>query len=337
MEKRVLKITIGVHPERLDLAILRTLEEIGVSLSRNQLKSIFQQGLVRLKPSLELTSGTHEIELPADIFDLSKSSAAAVGPEDFHIPILYEDKNLLVLNKGSGVPSLPLGPMEDRTAVNFALRHAPELKGIGRTELEPGLIHRLDNETSGILVFAKNQLTFESLSTTWKTRKIRKIYRAIVYVKEGKNPPTSMRLDFPLGHDRHSSKRMVALPGKIRNTDLKKIRGKPLPAITHLLSSQAFSYEDEAHKLYDLEIEIETGVMHQIRCHLASMGWPILGDRIYGNLPSQKPGQTLGLSLPVPRLWLHAWKISFPISPQVAFETQLSLQTSLPENWPNRN
>jgi 23S rRNA pseudouridine1911/1915/1917 synthase len=333
MEKRVLKVTIGVQQERLDQAILRTLEQEGISLSRNQLKSFFQKGLIRYKPSLELSAGTHEIELPSEIYDQTKTLSAAIGPEDFHLPILYEDENFLILNKKSGVPSLPLDPTENQTAVNFALRHAPELRGIGRTELEPGLIHRLDNETSGILVFAKNQLTFESLSTTWKTRRIRKIYRAIVYVKEGKPAPTPMKLDFPMAHDRHSSKRMIALPGTIRNTDLKKIRGKPLTAITHLLSSRAFSHESQSHTLYDLEIEIETGVMHQIRCHLASMGWPILGDRIYGNLASHKPE----LSLQAPRLWLHAWKLSFPISPQSPIETQLSLLAKLPEDWPTES
>jgi len=202
------------------------------------------------------------------------------------IQILYEDEELLILHKPSGVASVKLATSELPSAVEFALKHCPVLAE-RFPDGEAGLLHRLDNGTSGVLAFAKTPEEHARLKALWKTPAVRKTYRALVAAKPPKVPTT---LTTPLGHDDKSAKRMVALTP----TNKRKIRGKPLKAITHLLSAEKMA------ALFDLTIEIETGVMHQIRCHLASVGAPILGDPIYRGPEAS-------------RLMLHAWKLELPL------------------------
>ncbi len=218
------------------------------------------------------------------------------------IPILYEDSQLLILNKPSGTPSAPIQAEETQTATNFAVGYFPLLAEIGRRGLEPGLLHRLDTGTSGALVFAKTQSEFERLLTLWKKHEVRKIYRAIVKNEEARHLP--QEITFPLAHDAKSSKRMISLvPSKKR-----KFRGKPLPAETRILAALPLSSQN----LLDVEVQIKTGVMHQIRCHLASVGFPILGDPIYRGEKAD-------------RLFLHAWKIGFPLASGEFFECEAPL------------
>lgn len=218
--------------------------------------------------------------------------------------IVYEDENLLVLNKPTGVTSVPHGPEEKNSAVNFAVQHFPKLVEIFPDKpLELGLVHRLDTGTSGLLVFAKTSHEFLRLKTIWKNREIKKIYRA--WVKKGSFPQLPFEISSSLANSPKSSKRvMIYHPSK-------KIRGKPFPALTRVLKSHT-----QTQNLVDLEIQIETGVRHQIRCHLASLKAPILGDPIYSGDPSD-------------RLWLHAWKLEF----QLNSGALISLEADLPEGW----
>jgi len=335
MKSCILKITITDSVERLDQAILRTIKDLTQKespVSRKQLKLLLHS--IRLSAALKLPRGVHEIFLPTDLYQTLLSSrrqkVPALAAAGFHLPILYEDENLLILNKTSGIASLPLNEQENQTAVNFALQYEPKLQGIGTKGLEPGLVHRLDTETSGVLVFAKTQDYFEKLVHLWKqkgnpkgdelekTKKVRKIYRAIVtpFLSSSQKTPLSLQgpfpitLDTPLARDRKSSKKMLALSTKGMP---RSIRGKPLPAITQILNAKPFLDH------YDLEIEIETGVMHQIRCHLSSSGLPILGDRIYSGAPAS-------------RLFLHSWKVELPLASNV----QVVIEAPLPENWPGQ-
>ncbi len=301
---------------RLDQALLEEIRSKLPSLSRQTLKRCFKDKTIFLnhRPSQAceashiLPIGNHEIEIRG-ISEIAFADPKAMpSPRGCFLPIMYEDRDLLILHKKSGTPSLPLSPHETETAVNAALAHAPEIAGVGRGGLEPGLLHRLDTGTSGLLVFAKTMAEYKRLRTLWKNGKVEKRYRAIVTVQEGAQTldDLPMTLTFPLAHDRKSSKKMVAYLAS------SKIRGKPLPAETIILKAKELSPPRRGH--LDLEIQIHTGVMHQIRCHLSTIGWPIVGDPIYGGSPAD-------------RLWLHAWKLKIPLRSG----TVLSLEAQLPQ------
>jgi 23S rRNA pseudouridine1911/1915/1917 synthase len=309
---RTLCLEIQESPTRLDLALLKTLREENPELSRRQIKTWFQEkkiflGNKAVSGSLILLPGSHLIELK----ECAVKPALICAPlRQSFLPVIYEDEEILVLHKKSGVPSLPQNPMETGTAVESALAHFPRLAGIGKTPLECGLVHRLDTETSGILVFAKDQEEWLRLRKLWKLRQVKKIYRARV-VLLAPLPKTPFLINLPLAHDAKSSKKMIALKIPLSPFQLKFIRGKPLPAITRILSCQPSG---------DFEIEIETGVMHQIRCHLSSQGWPLLGDRIYYPAAKHEPDSSF---------LLHAWKLKFALKTGVV----LSLEASLPPQW----
>jgi 23S rRNA pseudouridine1911/1915/1917 synthase len=220
--------------------------------------------------------------------------------------IVFENDELLVLNKPSGMPSLPLREGERGTAVEEALARCPSVAGVGKAGLEPGLLHRLDTGTSGLLAFAKTQAAFERLRALWKSGEVEKTYRAIV---ERGVSPLPARIETPLGRSAKSAKRMLAI---LKPEHERRIRGKALPARTDIVRTESVL----AGTKLDVEVRIHTGVMHQIRCHLASAGHPIAGDPVYGEAAD--------------RLWLHAWRLRLPLRSGVV----LSLEAKLPDAWP---
>ncbi len=236
---------------------------------------------------------------------------------DCFLPIIYEDEDLLVLNKASGVPTLPHTHSETETAVGAALAHAPVLAQVGGKPLEPGLLHRLDTGTSGLLVFAKSETEFQRLRQVWKTGWVKKIYRALVkkkasvYLKQIDFKKLPYTISYPMGHSAKSSKKMIVFTSEKKQLSL--IRGKPLKALTVIKKIGKLGPD-----FFDLEIEIKTGVMHQIRCHLAAISWPIVGDSVYKGMRSS-------------RLWLHAWKLVLPLKTGVL----LDLEAELPKGWSN--
>lgn len=240
--------------------------------------------------------------------------------------VIYEDEDLLILNKPSGMPSLPHSEAElddAPTAVGAALSHCPELRQVGARPLEPGLLHRLDTGTSGLLAFAKSDTEYERLRLAWREGRVRKHYRAWVRPFEPGTPPPAipLRLELELGHDVSSSRRMRVVPPRLSPREAeswrrRKLRGKALPTVTELLRI----HRSDAARL-DLEVAIGTGVMHQIRATLQFLGWPIVGDPVYrvrGGSP--EPGA---------RLWLHAWKLGLPLRDGATLE----LMAALPQDW----
>jgi 23S rRNA pseudouridine1911/1915/1917 synthase len=318
-----LELKTVVPNTRLDQAILGCLKEQHPDFSRNLLKTQFQNQKVCLsgqpvKASLLLKPGTYTVEL--EDFEAPHAKARKPSPSVHpggNLSIVFENSELLVLNKPTGIPSVPQDSTETETAVGLALAHDPNLQNVeGHQSLELGLLHRLDTGTSGLLVFAKTQKEFERLKQLWKNGKVEKTYRAWVSLEASPNSeviqfplPLPYKLDTPLAHDGKSSKRMRTYSSTSRS----KIRGKPLAAVTHLLS-----IKHRLENLFDLEIQIETGVMHQIRCHLASEGLPILGDDLYSESPST-------------RLWLHASRLGLTTQDNQI----LDLEAPLPEGWLN--
>jgi 23S rRNA pseudouridine1911/1915/1917 synthase len=306
-----LRVTVTEPEARLDLLVQKALEAMNRIVSRAQLKKWFQNGQVTyreraISASHSLPLGEHEITLLLSTFT---SLSASASPKGCFLPVMYEDAEILILNKNHGTPSLPHSPEETETAVNAALAHEPSLSGIGERPLEPGLLHRLDTETSGLLVFAKTQSEFKRLTQIWKSREIDKIYRAIT-TSPLPFPRTPLTITLPLAHHPKSQRKMIALP-----PDKTRLhRGNPIPAITRILQATPLG----AAPLTDLTIQIETGVMHQIRCHLSSLGHPIWGDLLYGPADSDAP-----------RMALHAWKLRFKKQNGEILE----VEAPLPELW----
>jgi 23S rRNA pseudouridine1911/1915/1917 synthase len=234
------------------------------------------------------------------------------------ISVIYEDDDLVFVHKPSGMPSVPHSPEEKGTAVEALLqRHGSQITGP-----EAGLLHRLDTGTSGILAFAKTEAEFNRVKALWKKREVRKFYRALCWEASGvpfsmpvcDKPPGIRIIDHPIGHSAKSSRRVIVLPADAPGK-LRAIRGKPREAVTKILAIHQTPYPG----IVDVRVEIVTGVLHQIRAHLAHEGLPIVGDPLYG--PVEIRGKTAPLA---ERLWLHAETLVLRLKTGVELEVSSS-------------
>lgn len=215
------------------------------------------------------------------------------------IKIVYEDSDLLVLDKPAGVPCLP-GANLSWSVLDWIKVERPHLMSLPRArpdgETEAGMLHRIDNETSGLLAFAKTGDELSRLRHLWTSGKVSKLYSARVF-SGASAPPMSqlkdMRINIPIGHSLKSARRMIALEPD-RPMLLRQIRGKPQVAESRILQAHEAPQDQR-----DLLVEIRTGVRHQIRVHLACIGHPIVGDSLYGGPPES-------------RLFLHAAQLEIP-------------------------
>lgn len=183
------------------------------------------------------------------------------------IAIVYQDAALLALDKPAGVATHGFSARDGATVANFIAARWPELLNVGKSRWEPGLLHRLDVETSGLILIAKTQAAFEHLRLQFRRREIDKTYWALVWG----DADAAGVIDFPLAHDTRDRRRMCVI-----GADLKVKRQRVWPALTRYRRLGA------AGGLSLLEIHMATGVTHQIRVHLAALGHAIVGDRLYG-------------------------------------------------------
>ncbi|HWO94100.1 MAG TPA: RluA family pseudouridine synthase [Dehalococcoidia bacterium] len=197
--------------------------------------------------------------------------------EALPLVVRYEDDDLLVIDKPAGIAVHPAPGHERGTLVNALLHLVPDLAGVGG-ELRPGIVHRLDKDTSGLIIVAKHDAAHRSLAAQMKAREVAKTYLAIV---EGHPVPPEARIDAPIGRHARDRKRMAIVAG-----------GREARTTYRVLES----FTEAAL----LEIGLETGRTHQIRVHLASVGHPVLGDRLYG-----RPSPLIG------RQALHASRLRF--------------------------
>lgn len=309
-----MKLTLHLAKSvRADRVLIDALEEKELSVSRQKLKGLFEGGGVRLNEkfiaaSFLLPKGIDfELEVDDVLFSVLQTKKAPLSePRGCALDILFEDESILALNKLTGMPSLPHASNELGTAVNHAISHYPALLNIFPNTLEPGLLHRLDTGTSGALLFAKTLSAFQEKKMEWKSLGVKKVYRACVIPSDSGKIKAQKIWNYPyelkclIGHDSKSSKRMRVVN---QTRDLKRVRGQPQPAVTRII--QAREIQSFGVTAFDLTIEIDTGVMHQIRAHLSSIGFPLVGDSIYGGAPDK-------------RLWLHAWKCMGIIAPMPA-------------------
>jgi len=233
---------------------------------------------------------------------------------DFGIPldIIYEDKDIIILNKQAGISVHPSVNEPNKTLVNALIAKYPEIKnvgdpsppagGSGQDNLRPGIVHRLDKDTSGVLVVAKNQKTFEFLKKEWQEGKVIKKYFALVWGHPKEKGEIVSELARSIKDFR---KRMVVRLEKQKD---KEIKGKI--AVTEYKVVKKF------RDFSLVEVYPKTGRMHQIRVHFASLGHPVVGDKIYGKRKEKPKGLT--------RQFLHAFylKFSLPAGP-LAFEADL--------------
>ena len=276
MEDRVLSFRYNRPEERrLDHFLVEVLPD----LSRARLQGLIKAGRVKVdgqpagKAGLMLEQGNSiEISIPP---------AAPSGLIGEHIPldIVFENQDVVVINKPAGMVVHPAAGHQTGTLVHAVLGHDPEIEGIGGED-RPGVVHRLDKETSGLILIAKNDRAHHWLEDQFRLRKVIKTYIALV---DGKPPTPAGRVEAAIGRDPAHRKRMAVVP-----------LAKGREAISEYRTLETFP----KHTL--LEFHPLTGRTHQIRVHCAFLGCPIVGDRVYGWRQS---------SIPIDRHFLHASKL----------------------------
>jgi 23S rRNA pseudouridine1911/1915/1917 synthase len=218
--------------------------------------------------------------------DLLASSPLA--ERELEVPIVYEDAAILIVDKPAGMATHGFSGSDRGTLANFLLARRADLAHVGKKSWEPGMVHRLDRETSGVVLIAKTQAAFENVQLQFQLRQVEKIYRALVW---GKTPEAGT-IDFPLAHAPADKRRMIALTSPRKTA---KIR--TWTAITR------YRRLAQGRGLSLLEIAMETGVTHQIRVHLATFGYPIVADLLYGVEGAD--------SFALGRHFLHAYRLKF--------------------------
>ena len=265
----------GEQPERLDKFLVTQLPEF----SRARLQGLIENGCVLInavpakKSGQSIESGAQiEVRVPAPV------PSNLVG-EDIPLDIVFENDDLIVVNKPAGMVVHPAAGHDSGTLVHAVLGYDPDLEGIGGEE-RPGLVHRLDKETSGLIVLAKNERAHRWLQDQFRLRVVEKTYIALV---DGKPPTPTGRVEAPIGRDQsHRKKMAIVSPGKGRE------------AVSEYKTLETF----KNHTL--LEFHPQTGRTHQIRLHCLFLGCPIVGDSVYGKR---------NFTADIDRHFLHAAKL----------------------------
>jgi 23S rRNA pseudouridine1911/1915/1917 synthase len=222
------------------------------------------------------------------VLDVPEPIEPEPQPEAIPLPILYQDRDVIVVDKPAGMVVHPAAGHTSGTLVNALLHHVDDLSGIGG-EKRPGIVHRLDRGTSGLMVVAKNDAAHEELSRQFHDREVEKEYLALVWgvVQAGR------RIDAPIGRDPDNRKKMSARARRSREAVTRIVRTEHLnPALTLA------------------QIAIHTGRTHQIRVHLSAIGHPIVGDPLYGGVHRRVPGDVRAVTR-LQRPFLHAARLVF--------------------------
>jgi 23S rRNA pseudouridine1911/1915/1917 synthase len=275
-----------VPPEQRGQRLDRFLTAFLGGHSRSQLQKLIADGSVTVegrtaKPNLALRDGDRvRIELP----DAMPSEALA---EALPLEILYQDDDVAVVNKPSGMVVHPAAGHDSGTLVNALLHHLSGLSGIGG-EQRPGIVHRLDRGTSGVMVVAKNDAAHQELSRQFHDREVEKEYIALVWgvVQAGR------RIDAAIGRDPSDRQKMSARAKHARHAVTRITRAMHLPGLTLC------------------QVAIHTGRTHQIRVHLSAIGHPVVGDSVYGGVHRRVAGDIRAVQR-LERPFLHAARLAF--------------------------
>ena len=286
---------------RLDVFLASRFAEAGPesALSRSEIQRLIAEGQVTLNGAMTKSSTRVKVNDRIDIRSFP-AREASVKPEALPLEILYEDGDCLVINKAPGMVVHPAAGRANGTLVNALLHHCADLAGIGG-ERRPGIVHRLDKDTSGVMIVAKNMLAFQQLVSQFKNRQVRKEYLALAW---GKVVPAEGRIDRPIGRHRSNRKRMSSL----------HVLNKARQALTEWQVLEYFFSDRQKSPgaVSFVRLLPRTGRTHQLRVHLADLGFPLIGDKIYGHKRPNSDRESGNHSLleGFPRQALHAEKLA---------------------------
>ena len=274
------------EPEHDGLRLDNFLTALIPDLSRSQVQRLIKDGHVK-GPSTTLRSSMAVHAGQAFIVDIPEPAAATPAAEELPLQILYEDGDLVVLDKPAGMVVHPAAGHDSGTLVNALLHHIKDLSGIGG-ELRPGIVHRLDRGTSGVMVVAKHDRAHQELSRQFRDREVEKEYVALVWgvVQPGR------RIDAAIGRDPNDRQKMSTRARRAR----------------HAVTRVTFARHLKGVSL--LKVAIATGRTHQIRVHLSAIGHPIVGDPTYGGV-HRRVLPNLRAVMRLERPFLHAARLSF--------------------------
>lgn len=261
--------------KRLDIYIAENFNE----LSRTMIKKLIESNNVLVNDKSEKVS--YKVQANDNIsIDVPEAKETKLKAQEIPLDIIYEDSDIIVVNKPKGMVVHPANGNPDGTLVNAILSICKNsLSGIGG-ELRPGIVHRLDKDTSGLIIVAKNDKAHINMSEQIKERNVKKTYIALV---RGNVPEEEATINMPIGRSTKDRKKMAVTKN-----------GKQ--AITHFKVLKRYS------KYTLLEIKIETGRTHQIRVHMAEIGYPVVGDAVYSNGKNE---------FGIEGQMLHAYKLEF--------------------------
>ncbi len=296
-------------PENLDGTRLdRAAAQLGEGLSRARLKKAIDAGAVRVngrhrdKGALVSTGDVIAI----DTGDIADSNAPAIPSPDLPLVVCFEGKGVVVVDKPAGQPTAPLRPSETDTLANALVARYPEMQGVGYSPREPGLVHRLDTDTSGLVIAARSAEAAETLLGALKEERIEKRY--LLICSEDGLPDTG-QIDFPIANHPKDQKRVYAC---IHPRDV--MRNSPRPAST------SYDVVRRSGKRALVEVKVSRALRHQIRVHFAAIDHPLVGDILYGGEAVEGLG----------RHALHASRVAFAGGPGVdAFDVTCELPAEL--------
>jgi 23S rRNA pseudouridine1911/1915/1917 synthase len=265
--------------ERLDKYLVICMPD----LSRSRLQSLIKEGKVLVNGTATVKTG-HMLQSGDQVqVEILPPQPVDLVAEDIPLQVVFENSDLIVIDKPAGMVVHPAAGHGQGTLVNAALGHAPDMEGVGG-EVRPGIVHRLDKNTSGLIIVAKNDHTLHWLQDQFRLRQVRKIYIAL---SDG-HPPTPVgRIEAAIGRDLNQRKQMAIVPDD-----------KGREAVSEYQVVEQF----EEHTLF--EVHPITGRTHQIRLHMAFLGCPIVGDTLYGRKRS---------TLPLNRHFLHAARLEITL------------------------
>lgn len=271
-KKEIIKVEV-VSGERIDSFLAKRLD-----LTRTRVQELIKSEQVKVNN--KKVKSSYKIEENDEIeVIIPEIEEVEIMPEDIKIDIVFEDKDIAIINKQAGLVVHPAQGHYSGTLVNAILYHIKDLSGING-EIRPGIVHRLDKDTSGLIIIAKNDKAHLELTNMFQNKEIKKTYLAIV---KGKLNKKKGRIVTQIGRDRNDRKKMIVLDSLTQGKN----------AITN------FRVIDQNERFSLVKVDIETGRTHQIRVHMKYMGYPILGDAVYGRVDSEK------------RQMLHAYKLEF--------------------------
>jgi len=286
-----LQVSSSETGTRLDIFLSKKTD-----LSRSQIKKLIEKEKVRVNGQSRRPSYIIKINDLIEV-EIPPPEENEIIPQPIPLKIIYQDNDILIINKPSGIIVHPGAGIKKETLVNALLFHFPKIKNVG-SEKRPGIVHRLDKDTSGLMVIAKTNNAYFKLQSQFKERTVEKKYLALV---KGRMPSKEGKIEIPIGRHIRERKRI-----SVRTT-------QPKEAITY------YRVIEELKDFSYLEIKPVTGRTHQIRVHFSSSGHPLVGDKKYGGY---------NLKIKCPRLFLHASYLSF-IHPTLNKKMEFSLPLPL--------